>query len=137
MRTIGLVLLALTATTMVTYAQGKSLKNPNVVVSSDDVTSATTANERKAEIDNVRYVVVFDVCSDCTVSVPLTNPLGQPHYQAKIRIFVETGNETHYERALLYGPFSGQWTKDGCFEDDPKTLVEFALEEKKKQRKSQ
>jgi len=65
------------------------------------------------------FVVLFEVAADAAIFVPLTSPLGQPHTAARITIY-----ERAEGRLLQRGAaFDGYWTPQGCFEDDPETLV--------------
>jgi len=92
------------------------------------IDSIPTIHERTISHGGKEYVVVYRVCDTCTMSVPATYPAGQAHYPAEISVFEQRG----LDRIAVFKPWDGQWTADGCFEDDPKTLVEAALKESKK-----
>ena len=69
------------------------------------------------------YVIGFDI--DMTSAlIPMTNPPGQPHYAARITVALIVDGQKHVLDILR-----GQWTPEGCFEDDPATLVRIALEQ--------
>jgi hypothetical protein len=66
------------------------------------------------------YVIDFDYSTDYA-TIPLTNPPGQPHYNAEITVYeIVDGNK---KQLAIFG---GQYTANGCFEDDPKYLVDKA-----------
>lgn len=94
-------------------------------------------HERKVGVDGKHYLVKYDVpeCSpkdgwsNCTVSAPATFPPGQSHYKATITVYVY-GQSGDSAWLVPFRPFPGQWTEQGCSEDDPTTLVKYALEHK-------
>lgn len=90
--------------------------------------SFAEVHERRATVDGRKYIVKYDVpmCNppkeygNCMLFVPSTMPAGQPHYSATISVFDN-------KKIQVGQAFPGQWTHDGCFEDDPVALVEKAL----------
>jgi hypothetical protein len=70
------------------------------------------------------YVVEYRYGGFATV--PLTNPPGPPHYGAEITVFRVVDGK----RQQIGQPFGGEYTVNGCFEDDPKVLVEYAIKHK-------
>lgn len=71
------------------------------------------------------YVIEYRYARSCA-SVPMTYPPGQPHYPAEITVFrVINGSGQKIGKS-----FRGQYTDLGCFEDDPKMLVEYAIKHK-------
>jgi|GEM_PF-5866914 len=78
--------------------------------------------ERTIEVSNIIYTVSYHLKSTNAYSVPLTNPLGQPHYDCTATIHAGTNR---------IGVIETQWTKDGCFEDSPMLLVGRALDWKR------
>ncbi len=107
--------------------------------------SFAEVHERRVTVHGREWLVQYDVgaCEapkfeNCTVSVPATMPPGQPHYSAKITV-IDTGMisstcsgvvvtcAVYGEKIQVGQTFSGQWTPDGCFEDDPVALVEKVL----------
>ena len=98
------------------------------------VHAGVVTHERTVVVDKDTYLVRYEVpdCSapdwsGCTSSVPATMPPGQPHYGATITVFKIAAKG---EKVQLGQSFGGQWTDKGCFEDDPKTLTEYALAHK-------
>jgi hypothetical protein len=70
------------------------------------------------------YVVHFSYTTR-SYSVPATMS-GQPHYSATISVYeVLNGGKK------LLSEFEGKYTEKGCFEDDPKSLVKYAIEKAK------
>lgn len=100
----------------------------DIAQGSGGFTSIYQNHERTISLSHRDYVVVYKVCmggSDCSTNfVPATFPAGQMHYRATISVFEQRG----LERIRIYRDWEGLWTREGCFEDDPKTLVESALE---------
>jgi hypothetical protein len=74
--------------------------------------------DRTLTVSNVTYTVRYDLKSTNQFSVPLTNPLGKPHYECTATISVGTNR---------VGAIETQWTEEGCFEDMPLMLVGRAL----------
>lgn len=74
--------------------------------------------ERTLVVSNITYTVRYELKDTGTYSVPLTSPLGQPHYDCTATIYFGTN---------LVGAIEMQWTKDGCFEDSPMLLIGRAL----------
>jgi hypothetical protein len=74
--------------------------------------------ERTLTVSNVTYTVRYELKSTNQFSVPLTSPLGQPHYECTATITAGTNK---------VGVIETQWTQDGCFEDMPLMLVGRAL----------
>ena len=81
----------------------------------------TTHERTWAEHGHV-YVVSYRV-ERPGMSIPLTNLPGGVHYDASITVFRVV--EGRHQRVAS---FDGQYTDEGCFEDDPKALVQWALE---------
>lgn len=67
------------------------------------------------------FVIEFERNEDwCTVPA-IAN--AQPHWGAKISVFEIINGK----QILVCDPFDGEYTAKGCFEDDPKMLVEKAI----------
>lgn len=73
---------------------------------------------RMTRIDDLNYLIIYETNSFSLVTEPATWN-AQPHYRANLRIFDSEG------RLLSEQP--GEWTPNGCFEDDPVRLVREAL----------
>lgn len=88
-----------------------------------EVTDATnTITERTCEYKGKIYIVEYQY-NDGYFSVPLTNPLGAPHYDARITVYeIDRGR-----RKQIAETFNGQYVEGGCFEDRPESLVKRAL----------
>jgi hypothetical protein len=67
------------------------------------------------------YVIDFDFDNSYYL-VPATNPPGQPHYQATITVYQIVDGK----KIIIGESFDGQYTEKGCFEDDPKYLIDKA-----------
>jgi hypothetical protein len=72
------------------------------------------AQERTVTVSNVLYVVRYALKNTQTYNVPLTNPLGQAHYDCTATIHAGTNK---------VGVVETQWTPNGCFEDSPMLLL--------------
>jgi hypothetical protein len=73
------------------------------------------------------YIIHFEY-NTASCSIPLTNPPGQPHYFATITVYkIVEGKKTQ-----IGEPFSGQYTENGCFEDEPSYLINSAKQQSKK-----
>lgn len=68
------------------------------------------------------YTVKYEY-NDSYASIPATYPPGVAHYSAWITVSEVVNRAT----SAIGKPFAGQYTMEGCFEDDPSTLVESAL----------
>ena len=86
--------------------------------------SLAATHTRTYTTDGHVYVVEYDVEDTGSYAVPLTLPVGQPHYNATITV----SEVVEGRQQLVTAPFAGQWTPRGCFEDDPESLVKEALE---------
>lgn len=75
--------------------------------------------ERTLIVSNVLYVVKYDLKSTAHYSVPLTNPLGQPHYPCKTTVWIGGTNRI--------SSVDSEWTENGCFEDSPMLVIGAAL----------
>ena len=77
---------------------------------------------RTVTVEGTEYQVVYEY-QPMYATIPLTNPPGAPHYTAVIQIKrFENGQFVN-----LGESFGGQYTDNGCFEDDPETLVKELL----------
>jgi len=75
--------------------------------------------ERTLIVSNVLYVVKYDLKSTTHYSVPLTNPLSQPHHPCKTSVWVGGTNRI--------STVDSDWTEKGCFEDSPMLVIGLAL----------
>ena len=87
--------------------------------------SGSLIRERTVTVDEKMYVVEYTVDDTGSVFIPLTNPPGQAHYPAAIRVFVVADGH----KQAVGSVFDGQYTFGGCFEDDPAMLVRKALKQ--------
>ena len=69
---------------------------------------------RTIAVSNVTYTIRYELKSTNSFMRPLTNPIGQPHYDCTATIWNGTSR---------LGILPTQWTERGCFEDDPMMLV--------------
>ena len=76
--------------------------------------------ERTYQADGHFYVINF-VYDPMYAFVPAVIGNAQAHYDAKISVYEVVNGEKQ-----LIASFGGQYTENGCFEDDPKSLVEYA-----------
>lgn len=79
-----------------------------------------TAQRTYAE--NGHYYIIHFLYDTMLAYIPATYPEGKLHYDAVITV-----NEVIDGKEILIATFGGQYTHDGCFEDDPKYLVETAI----------
>jgi len=82
-------------------------------------------NQKQAEItykDSTGFYVIKFAYNDSFCTVPLTNPLGCPHYSAMITVYEVTDGDT----VVIGKPFSGTYTAGKCYEDEPAGLVDQA-----------
>lgn len=85
---------------------------------------ANEIHERTYSANGHNYVITFLVHENGLVIVPATYPAGQPHFPADISVSEIIAGK----RQQLGKDFKGLWTPNGCFEDNPKVLVEAALD---------
>lgn len=79
--------------------------------------------QRNGVLSNVNYRVVYHYKKDSMFTRPLTNPMGQAHYEAKACVFEMTGNILK----LVGKTVDCQYTEGGCFEDAPIKIIRDAL----------
>lgn len=73
------------------------------------------------------YLIHFEYDSRfCTI--PMTNPPGQPHYSAEITVYKIMDGK----KQMIGEPFPGEYTPNGCFEDDPVYLIQEAKGQNRK-----
>lgn len=86
----------------------------------------TKSANRVAIVDGKQYTVEY-IYKESGYKIPLTvNP--QHHYHAKISVYRNRGKS----KRLIGQPFHGYYTEKGCFEDNPETLIRYALKEGKR-----
>lgn len=69
------------------------------------------------------FILIEAEYDESWATVPATNPPGQPHYSAMIKV----SEVLDGEQRLIAQIDDGTWTPNGCFEDDPLMLTELAL----------
>lgn len=74
-----------------------------------------------------KYTILYLVANKAAMTLPNAND--QPHYPA--RITVKEGAE------IVAHDFSGWWTPGGCFEDDPKLIVDRVKQYRKAMRRAE
>ena len=87
----------------------------------------TRSAERSVFVDGRFYKINYEYQPQYAM-VPLTSPPGQPHYTAVIQVYVLKENGF----TKVGESFGGYYTDAGCFEDDPTTLVNQAIEAQSK-----
>lgn len=85
----------------------------------------TQLAERSAIVEGKLFVVQYNYYPYGAITVPATNPVGQAHYSSIITVIDAEGKHV--------ASFNGQYTEKGCFEDEPKMLVEKALKLRQEQ----
>lgn len=115
---------------------------PLIVSLAFSIAAFATIHERKVVVDGKHYLVSYDVydCDPpreergCLVEMPALAG-AQPHSSASITVVeVQTGKILPHSTIqwpsaikIQVASFPGKWTPNGCFEDDPATLVKYAL----------
>lgn len=104
------------------YATNSYICVTNGYILPMEIYSNFSIAERKVTYSNAFYIVTYEY-NKSYASIPATMPQGQPHYAATITV----SEVVDGVKARVCEPFSGSYTENGCFEDDPKMLVEKAL----------
>jgi hypothetical protein len=81
--------------------------------------------KRSITVSNVLYGILYDVHSMDGFSIPATWPPGEPHYGCTVRVYAISSDVTKASKHVA--EFEAQWTKEGCWEDDPLMVVGRAL----------
>jgi hypothetical protein len=109
---------------------GQTLGTASTSLTTADLTyfgGSTRTVVRTAELGGHFFVVEYLVQFGGLTFVPSTYPAGKPHYSAAITVFEVVGGS----KVQIGKTFDGQYTDDeGCFEDDPLSLIELAYAKK-------
>lgn len=80
--------------------------------------------QRKLKCADGVYIVEY-LYNTAWATVPAVRG-GKVHYDAKIMVY----KVEKKKRTQVGASFSGKYTMEGCFEDDPEALVRYALKHK-------
>lgn len=96
---------------------------PNIIILALTVTCGAETIERSCTVSNRQWLVKYEFNPDGYCTIPLTNPLGQPHYPCRVFVFRKS-TAGDFSALISEGkPFDGVVTRKGCFEDNPEDMV--------------
>lgn len=99
-----------------------------------DGSKASEKVVKRTFADNTGYYIVkYSYNPDGTFYVPATSPYGKPHWPCIIDVY-RSDNALDPICVRVCDTFKGQFTEDGCFEDNPENVVKQALKNAKEKK---